>query len=445
MPRLSLVRRLAPLVALALLALTGRAPAAAAQAVETPIPFDGAGRVLVITPAAAARARLMPPAWRVTGDFAEARLYRNPAGGYLLAVTRRTGAVERYPLTAADVAQLRARTTGLSPDVTRGTDHGVRTRFIVSQSLLGLGVYAPSFAYAVSNGNAGRGASWLLVSGMTYFAATAVSREFPISAAQNRLATHAGLHGGAFGLGTGYALDLPKDGRAVLAFAGGVGGTAAGLYLGRTMTPDEAAASAVGADVAALAALGLTTGIGVDSDRTRVGAAVAAGIAGYPLGLLYARTVPHNVTEGDMTALLAAAAAGALAATPFVTNASDDARALALTIGGAVGLVAGDRLLVGRFDHSAGDGALVALGAGAGALMGAGVAALIDDDGSSNDRLVLGLAAVGSVAGIAISEALLVPAADAGRFALGARLNPLGLALAAGGARGRHTLLHLSF
>ncbi|HEU4632018.1 MAG TPA: hypothetical protein VFS08_19870, partial [Gemmatimonadaceae bacterium] len=159
--------------ALAALLLTVTAPAARAQVVETPVPFDSAGRVLAITPIDAARARLGPPAWRVTGDFTAARLYDVGDGRYVLVVTRPSGAVERYALSTSDVDTLRARLSGIriAPHdellAAPGADRGVRTRFIIEQSLLGLGVYAPSFALAITNEDAGRVASYLLVSGMT--------------------------------------------------------------------------------------------------------------------------------------------------------------------------------------------------------------------------------------------------------------------------------------
>ena len=91
------------------------APLQAQGGVERPIPFDAAGQVLVLTPQAAARAQLVPPAWRVTGDFEGARLYDLGGGAYILVVTRRNGPSERYPLTAADVADLRARLANVRP------------------------------------------------------------------------------------------------------------------------------------------------------------------------------------------------------------------------------------------------------------------------------------------------------------------------------------------
>ena len=78
----------------ALLALCLAAPRLHAQAVETPEPFDSAGRVTVITPSLAAALELRPPAWRIAGDYVGARLYRLGDDSFVIAVERRTGTVE---------------------------------------------------------------------------------------------------------------------------------------------------------------------------------------------------------------------------------------------------------------------------------------------------------------------------------------------------------------
>jgi hypothetical protein len=96
------------LLALVLAVSTARA---GAQIVERPEPFDSAGRVQLITPIVAARLQLAPPAWRITGDFREARLFSTGDGGYVIVVTRRDGAQERYAVTAADRDYLRTKTS----------------------------------------------------------------------------------------------------------------------------------------------------------------------------------------------------------------------------------------------------------------------------------------------------------------------------------------------
>src|SRR4051812_12952915 len=86
---------------------------AGAQVVEVPEPFDSAGRVTVITPSAAARLQLSPPAWRITGDYAGARLFALGTEGYVIVVERRDGGIERYAITRPDREYLRAQTSKL--------------------------------------------------------------------------------------------------------------------------------------------------------------------------------------------------------------------------------------------------------------------------------------------------------------------------------------------
>src|SRR5688572_3640452 len=91
---------------LILLSFLVSAPAAFAQVTETPIAFDTAGKVRTLTPALVQRFDLRPPAWPVSGDFREARLYAVSSGGRVLVVDRPTGAVERYPVSDEVVASL---------------------------------------------------------------------------------------------------------------------------------------------------------------------------------------------------------------------------------------------------------------------------------------------------------------------------------------------------
>jgi len=94
---------------------------AEAQVRERPVSFDTAGRIMTITPPLAARLGLLPPAWTVTGDYLDARLYStdDSTGSAVLVVRRQQEVLERYPLTAAqrtDLATVIARATAQSPD-----------------------------------------------------------------------------------------------------------------------------------------------------------------------------------------------------------------------------------------------------------------------------------------------------------------------------------------
>ena len=152
---------------LAVLAAAALPAALRAQVVERPEAFDSAGRLVAITPPVAARLQLQPPAWRITGDFRDARLYNLSDAGYVIVVTRRNGTVERYLITAEDRAYLRARTRNLPPGLDEQISEGLAqveqlarggalNAFVRDQTILGLTVYAPSFAYAVTNEAAGR-------------------------------------------------------------------------------------------------------------------------------------------------------------------------------------------------------------------------------------------------------------------------------------------------
>ena len=431
-----------------------------AQVVETPEAFDQAGRVMAITPSMAAELQLLPPAWRITGDYNDARLFRLGNEGYVLVVTRRNGTVERYSITLEDREYLRQRTANLPPRVEEQLREGLaragrtvvtQTRnnaFIRNQTILGLTIYGPAFAAAISNEGAGQTAGYLLVAGATFFGASTVARDYQITKAQERLSTHAALTGALAGWGTMYAFDASSDATAAGIFAASLGGTAAGLLLGNRMTEDEVAASTFGSWASALTAAGLVgTLTDADTDSRAVAAGlVAAGLVGYPAGLLYARSASYNVTAGDVWTLWATGLLGAnLVAIPLVDSDVHSSTASAIVTAGFVaGVVAGDRLIVNRFDYQRGDGMLLLVGTAAGALMGSGVHALVDREGR-DARLSTGLSAAGGVAGLMLSHYYLSPRDDARRFGARLRFDPSAAMMAAAGVPGAHSVLRLTF
>ena len=442
------------------------ASAVRAQVVERPEAFDSAGQLMAITPSIAARLQLLPPAWRITGQFTEARLFATDDSTFVMVITRPGGVVERYAISPEERVYLRDRTSTLPPSfrvVPRelGSAPGDRRRFIRNQTLLGLAVYAPAAAVALSNDGAGQTAIYLLVAGGAYFASATLSREMAITEQQNSLALHMATRGAAMGLGGAYAAGLEGDGRAAGVFAASLFGTAAGLRIARDLTVGEARSAGFGADVSALVMLGTLlatdadldggedlTGNGDQNDgfgRAQVATLVGAGIAGYPLGLAYARNANYNITSGDIGTLWVSGVIGGLAATPFVVNSSDPRLIVgATTVGFVGGLVAGDRLFVRRADHSTGEATLVTLGAVAGALMGGGVYVLADRD-TKHDALGLGLATVGAVGGVLATERAFPPEADAGRVASRMHFNPAGALLAASGVRGTFPIARITF
>src|SRR5256714_3558973 len=179
-----------------------------AKIVERPVPFDGVGLVRVMTPYLADRAALRPPWWPVSGEFTDARLFTANDSTYVLAVTRRTGVVERYALSGTDRDAIRAVVSRLPREtIVARTD--ARNAFIRGQTLLGILVYGPAFAGAIGDNSGSASAGYLVVAGGTFFAASEVSRRMFISRPQAGLSPHIGLNGALAGWGNRY---LPGGG-----------------------------------------------------------------------------------------------------------------------------------------------------------------------------------------------------------------------------------------
>jgi hypothetical protein len=451
------IRRLATIGALLSFAATDLH----AQVVERPVPFDSAGRLVVMTPYIAQRADLRAPWWPVSGDFTEARMYTVNDSTYVLAVGRRTGVVERYTISAVDRDAIRAIVSRLPIDViTARTD--ARNSFVKGQSFLGLAAYGPAFAYAIGDNGAGQTAGYLVVAGGTFFAASEISRRISISRPQADLSFNMGTNGTLAGWATMYLVRATDHAQAAGAFVGGLTGTALGLTFARGMTEADAVGAAFGSDVGALIGWGAMEALRGEqtctsdpalgfscrrsfSARAEVMGILAAGIVGYPLGLLYPRNARYRVTPGDISTLWSTALVGATTGAAFL-GAHSSGRAIATTVtaGGVLGIIAGDRFLVQRYDHSRTDGGRVLLGTFAGGLMGAGVASIFDHD-NPGPHLISGFAAVGSLAGIIVTERYLDPPADAGRPRLSVTFNPTGLAALATRTPGNHSLLNVRF
>lgn len=449
-----------------------------AQAVELREPFDSAGRVMEVTPLLAAQLQLAPPAWRITGDYIAARLFATGEAGYVIVVERRDGVSERYAITRQDREYLRARTATLPPGlveeqlnrVTTGVTTGITAareevvravrndQFVLHQGLLALTVYGPSFAYALANETPGRVAAYVLGAGGTFYAATQLARDRTITPQQNFLATHTALHGAGIGLGLAYGGDANSNIQGLATFMGGVGGTALALAAGPRLRTADVAGAVFGADASLLMTY-LLLRAGHDPDRefpTRTEAAfLAAGTAiGYPLGMQYARMANYNVTPGDVGVLWTTGAVGALAAGTIAKSLTDDdgdngRRTTVYSSAAAgflVGAAAGDALLVRRFDHTGYEAGLLALGAGGGALMGAGAYTLLDDNRTGEEVEPYVAATAGAILGLALAEAFLPPGGDAGRQAKArVEVNPLAVALAASRSPGHHSFVRITF
>ena len=434
---------------------------AQAQVVERPVPFDSEGRLFVMTPYIAGRAGLQAPWWPVSGDFAQARLYTVTDSSYILTVTRRTGVVERYTLSVTDRDAIRAIVSRLPQEVIEPRNDA-RNSFIRNQTLLGLGVYGPTFAAAVGDNGAGYTAAYLVVAGGSFFAASEISRRTFISRAQNDLSTNTGRNGALAGWGTTFLMGMTDRAQAAGAFIGGITGTGIGLGIARNMSESDAVGAGFGADISALIAWGTTEALTGEprctqdvngfvecndriSDKAQVALILGSGLLGYPLGVLYPRNARYNVTPGDVQMLYATTGLGILAGVSFLPESPKTSTAYAAaTAGGVIGLIAGDRFLVRRFDHGRGEASRVTLGTGAGALMGAGIAALINTDLDS-PQLVFGMATAGGLLGLIAAETYVDAAGDAGRRGARISFNTASILSLAARSPGNHSLITVRF
>lgn len=435
--------------------------AASAQVIERPVPFDSAAIVMVLTPLIADRAGLGPPSWPVAGDFVEARLYTVTDSSYILTVRRGTGVVERYALAAADREAIRVSVSRLPPEAVRERNDAGNA-FIRNQTLLGVFIYGPAFANAIGENPASATAGYLVVAGGSFFAASEIARRMFISRPQNDLSFNTGRNGA---LATGalvYILGGEDRAQSAGAFVGGLAGTALGLRFGRRMTEAEAVGAGFGADLGALIAWGTTETFDGDSRctldangfytcRDRISGKakaltiLAAGLVGYPLGVLYPKNSSYNVTPGDIQTLWPAAAVGVFAGVSFLPESPKQSTAWAAgTAGGIIGVLAGDRFLVRRRDHSRTDASRLTLGTIAGGLMGGGVAALIDTD-LGNPQMVFALTTLGGLTGMIVTERTINPRPDAGRQRVRLGFNPYGLVMFATGTQGMHSLFTVRF
>lgn len=429
------ILRSLPLVAGAMLALSAPLASARGQVSERPAPFDTAGKVLSLTAPIAARLALGPPAWPVTGAFVEARLFELGNGRYVISVQRIEGTVDRYEISAEQRDALqRAVTAGIASTgsiVARERQdtefEPASSAFVRNQTILGLLVYGPAAA-ALVDGGAGAGALYLATAGTTFFTSLAISRSQTVTKAQNRLATDGGWRGALIGLGTKYAIGGDDDegsANAAVILAGGLIGSAIGFNAGRTLTTSEATAATFGSTFATLTTAGIigaaggfqdsessdpSPGSGVDDDdenRGEIAGLVAAAIAGYPLGLAYARRASYGVTAGDIGPLATAGVIGAIGASAFLDDgAGDQTGAAVVTAGYVLGTLIGDRAFVRPYDLTEGEGRLIGLGATAGGLVAIAIPTLAE---SSDDRVYNMLGALGAAAGMWITTSLLKP------------------------------------
>ncbi|MBC8089510.1 MAG: hypothetical protein H7Z40_19775 [Phycisphaerae bacterium] len=411
--------------------------------VETPVSFDSRGRVPILLPRTATAVIKDIPWWPLkAGEWREARLYtlstalpeispRTSEAGRVVAVlvvVGNSGAVSRYGFSQAGLDQVRVLFDGgVAP--TGADDSRPRSgvelsqpagnTFVRNQTFLGLVAYGPATAAILSKNGASATGGYFLAAGSSFFIAARMIRTRSVTRSQTILGTHAGLRGGAAGAAVAAIMNEDDgSGFGVPILIGAIGGTVGGFAAARNMSDGEAASSGLGADMFALTTLGTSIALNAfDTDSSErnmkiaLGTAVGTAALGYFVGPNYARRSSYNVTAGDASVAFTGALIGG-AAGAAITNSESNGRAAAglATAGLITGFVLSDRFLVRRYDRSSSDAAWAKLGAGAGALMGAGVAIAAKAQLQGG----LGLTATGGMLGLIAADRMINPAADAG-------------------------------
>jgi len=435
---------------------------ASAQTIETPAPFDSAARLFVVTPGVATRLGLVTPAWPLSGQYVDARLYSvTPGGGFVLVARTESGVFERFPMSDAERAALQhvidAAVTAsgrLGADVGNDVSEPAGNGFARHLTVLGALAYGP-LAASLSDNESGAGAAYLAVTGLTFFISYNAARTGRITRAQSDLASNLGLAAAAGGGLLAYSVTGNGDrGVRAVALGSGIVGTIAGASLGRPLTDAEAHASVVGIEATAAAGWAASSAVGA-SPRGMAAAVAGSEVLGYALGVRYPRRASFRVTAGDMNAVQTAGLVGALFG-GAVLSAMDGVgpRETGITMGSSylAGIVIGNYTIARLEDLSTSEANIATVGALAGGLIGVALPVLTQ---SNDNSLAFGAAGFGATLGMAATLGITRQnrrAARVGALPRGSETgwrvtapSAFGLAGLAARAPGRYPLLRVTF
>jgi hypothetical protein len=337
------------------------------------------------------------------------------------------------------------------------TSREMRNAYVRGQLGLGLVSYGPALAVMLGTEPATRIAGYMLMAGASFFAANEVTRQMNVTPARHVLSTRMGARGSLNFVLLGNAWQLPEGEIGALTLIGGLGGSAAGLWMGGGLTEGEAVASVVGHDLVAASTYAVTWMVDPregDADglsrSARLAIPMVLGWGGYAIGRSWAGNALYEVTAGDAMLLWLGAGIGSAAAATTIVESDPQTQTIAgvLLAGGLIGVWGADRYFVRTFDHTRGEGALVATGAGAGALMGIGLGVLISGDAERNSAPTMAFGTMGAMAGAWLTERYAQPARDEGRrYEVGSRVqfSPAGAVAAMTRAPGVHPILRITF
>ncbi len=410
------LKRLALAVPTVVLIVLG-ASASSRAGEEREVPLDQKGRVGVIAAPLARRLGLFVD---TRPGFTEARLLQSADGAFTLEVLAREGGQVVRSRTALDGAQVdslrtlvQSRIAAMAPEA--GINQEGRAWMLGGDAALGLGFYgwAVPVAFDMDDGQAIVG-SYLVTSGMSYFAPMLITQQSEITYATANLGFYGQTRGIVHGVVLSQALNSSDpDARAAIGTALAVSvaeGVAFNAWAAQSrMSPGRAATLVTGGDVGMGWALGAAHVAGAFDDGEHDGAVALATVAGCAGGLAAGSALAsqRDYTYGEAGVMRVGGLVGAALGAAAASQPEDpDGKAVtaAAMVGSAAGLLAGDHFARGA-GYTGGQSAMTHLSAAAGGLLGLGLGFLSMAGQESGDRRLSLFSAVGAVGGYALALA----------------------------------------
>jgi len=424
--------------------------------IERPIPFDGSGKVSVVTRALRDQLKLFPD----VENFARAYLLQSDTA-FVLEITLTNGDRQRYALSAEERDNLQRQIEQqLTATPSAALNQKGRGLFLLSQLPIAMGWYSTALnsVFGWSDANV-IVSTYLLGTAGFFFVPLLMTRNAPMSEAQAVMSVDYGYYGAVnsfalttlFGMGSIFSSGTYSDwtgrARAGILLATSIGGQFLGYRLGRPYTLGQARYASLVTDCGIVDGLMLGTFVQTFRDNNLDGNSklnsafmlLGTGAGGY---LAHRLVRNQSWTEGQAIVTGLGSVCGPLVANgAFWTVAPDAAAEHFLNYGSFLALagnVAGtwyaQRLV--RETPITNSGAFIATGTTiGGGLLGAGLAYLAFGNSSNPDawRWITGLGTVGVAGGFLLGTKLAKDVTASSQFQGSRRFN-LDLASIAAGA-----------
>ncbi len=406
--------------------------------IETQVPFDDAGNILVITKEVNDRLAIFD----TPSSFNEARLFQTTDSTFVLEVLRMAGANlerERKQLTLADVKALRIRVQSAVPTSGVETlDQRGRSSLLWGSTLWSLLYYgsAASYVFSSENNFEPSAATYLIAGGVGFLLPALLTNNANVTEGAASLALggmfQGAMHGWLIG-GLVAGEDLgPKTGFG-LSILAGVSETVVGYVVGSNTGIKEGKAGVINTTEFYSMVCGGLLGLTIlgpsfsanEGIRLSSGLALAGAAGGIILGNIISNNQYFSATDATVYGT-----SGLLGLTlPYAVmvallDGKIDGRIVSGLgiVGTAGGLLLGNELVKG-LNYRGEDGTIVVLGTIAGALIGIGVGVLAEDS-----RVGAIAAWAGAAGGFATGLVLAKPETEGrSRGQLKFDFNPLGL------------------